>query len=175
MRYPNCLIKKDRLTFSENYILSWHYMYARHPKSFWDEESGYPKYEKISSQQSFNWSAFSIPIWVRFNDKKDYKKSNGVAGYFVQTIKNAHLIDPIIPPNSYGLRHFPLEYNYSHCELYPDQIEKRFKRAFRMALKHKCKVIINPYSSSEKSNLIIDYLMMYYHKIFVYLSSIFGR
>ena len=151
-------------------------MYARHPESFWNQQAGeYLAFEKIRSDQSFNWSAFSIPIWVRFNDRKVYQENYIVVGYYVNTIRNTHKLKPELPPNSYGLKHDPIENNYSHCELYPDKIEKKWKRAYRITLKHKFKIIINSHSNRSTLRMGLDYSTMYFHRFFVLIRNLLEK
>lgn len=142
-------------------------MYARHPKTDWGPDQDFPAFEKISSNQSFNWSAFSIPEWARFTDNQEYRQNYGVAGYYVKTIRKAHELKQDVPRSAYGLKHDPIDNNYSHCVLFPDEIpkkNKKLKRAYRAALRHKIKLSIYPNTDRKRILNYLDYCGMYIHR-----------
>ena len=172
MQFPSCLISKNRKPYPEEKIHYKNYMYARHkPGSDWKEGDELPDLSKIRSQQSFNWSAFSIPVWTRFDDKRKYLPDYGVMGYSVNIIKKAHIYDLALPENAYGLRHNPIKYNYSHCELYPINIlnNKKAKREFGYLLKINCKRKILPNSKVNKLTNLYEYFIMLCHRIIMLL------
>jgi len=172
MRFPRCLETKGRTPYPEHKINLKNYMYARHKPGYdWNPDEEFPDFSKISSYQSFNWSAFSIPVWVRFNDQKEYKKDYGVIGYSVNTIRNIHIIDKTLPLNSYGIKHKPEEFNFSHSELYPLNITKKHKRIYRLNLKHKCQKKILPYSNVSRLRIFFDYFIMLKHRLLVFFSN----
>ena len=142
------------------------FMYARHkPNVDWKVGEEYPDFSKIRSQQSFNWSAFSLPVWVRFNNNKEYQSGYGVIGYSVNTIKNIHLINKDIPENLFCLHHVPENNNYSHCELYPpNKVSKKDGREFRMMLKHNCQKHILPERKVTWVKILMDFPVMWYHR-----------
>ena len=121
-------------------------MYSRHkPNIQWKPEADYPEFNQIKADQSFNWSAFSIPIWTRFNDKMEFLKDYGIIGIKVETIyrssrKFIQNVNPI-------LFHKLLETNYSHCEMNPECVPKNKKkrREFRMMFKHNAIVYLKPF------------------------------
>jgi hypothetical protein len=166
MQFPKCLIKNNRKDLPENKIKNKHYLFARHkPGREWLIGDEYPDFTKIKSDQSFNWSAFSIPIWVRFNDQMTYLDGYGVVGYSVFTIRKAHKINTGLPENMYGVKHNSLVFNYSHCTLYPINASNQTKRDFRMSLKHKCQKKIYPNSNRPWFKNTFDRLIMFYHRI----------
>lgn len=174
MEFPKWLNWGDRKVFPKNKILLVHYMYARHkPGSDWKENDEYPDFSKIRSTQSFNWSAFSIPIWTRFNDKKEYYQDYGVIGYAVQTIRYPNQFDSKVPNGIFDIKHDPADSNYSHCELYEssDSSTKIEKRAYRMALVHKCSIELKPLSTKSNLQLFLDYVIMYWHRSLIWIKS----
>jgi hypothetical protein len=173
MNFPKCLNWGGRKIFPEYKIISKHYMYARHkPGSDWKEEDEYPDFSKIRSTQSFNWSAFSIPIWTRFNDRKEYNADYGVIGYSVKTIRFTSKFDPQVADGIFEVKHKPDEFNYSHCELYEvsNLSNKTEKRAFRMALVHRCSKELRPYATKNTFDIWMDYIKMYWHRFLIFLS-----
>jgi hypothetical protein len=149
-------------------------MYARHPNTDWGTDQEFPLFEKISSNQSFNWSAYSIPTWARFTDQQEFRYNYGVAGYYVKTIREAHKLKQDVLENSYGLKHDPNSNNYSHCVLYPDEIpknNKKLKRAYRATLKHKIKRSIYPNTDRKTILRYFDYFGMFIHRVAVLIKK----
>jgi hypothetical protein len=121
MVFPECLLQGTRKKLPENRISNINLMYARHkPGSEWKDGDEYPDFSKIKSDQSFNWSAYSIPFWVKFNPKREYLSDYGIIGYSVRIIRLCHQLAEGMEnlEGIYGLRHAPDLENYSHCELY---------------------------------------------------------
>ncbi|MDA3892586.1 MAG: hypothetical protein PF517_13055 [Salinivirgaceae bacterium] len=175
MRFPNCLSQKNKKVYPETKISLKNRMYARHkPSVDWKDGEEYPDFSKIRTDQSFNWSAFSIPSWAKFNDNKVYYSDYGVAGYSVDTIRNVHKYSSEFEPNSYGVEHKPLTYNYSHCEIYPNNLTKKEKRAYRMLLKHNCIRPIYPRQENSKLKILYDYIIMFIHRMFVVFNKAQG-
>ena len=172
MQFPSSLKQNDRRKLPENCILSWQYMYARHPRSHWSEDEDFPQFETIRSKQSFNWSAFSIPIWARFNDLMEYQSGYGVAGYRVKTIRRAHEYNDELPKEACGIKHDPIENNYSHCELYPDRITRSAGRLYRLTLKNNVKRPVRPAKDRRKLLIIMDHITMYLHRTTVRLKQL---
>ena len=164
MRFPKLLIRNNRPCLSEYKIHNKNFMYARHkPGSEWIEGEEYPDFSKIKSNQSFNWSAFSLPVWVRFNHLKEYKNEYGVLGYSVNTIRNTNLFTRNLNENTYGVKHIPIDFNYSHCELFPINVDKKQKREFRLMLKNNCSKELYPHQKCDTEKLILDYIKMLRH------------
>lgn len=170
MRFPKKLLQNERKTYDEEFIHSLNYMYARHkPHSEWKLGEDYPDFTKIKSDQSFNWSAFSIPVWARFNSQKIYQADYGVISYSVYTIRNAHLFDENVPANVFGIHHVPDPNNYSHCELYEiNNHSKIDKRAWRMALKHRCHKPHLPEQKVTFVKILIGNTIMWCHRLLIY-------
>jgi hypothetical protein len=169
MLFPNSLLLKKRKTFDEKDILPEHFMYMRHkPGHDWKVGDEFPTYEKINMDQSFNWNVYSIPVWTRFNDQKVYSPEHGIMAYSVGTIKNISEYSADLPPNIVGIKHVPLEFNYSHCELYPNGFEpkaktrkhKNLRRAIRHALTTDWKKKIDPYQKVSFWTNVKEYIKM---------------
>lgn len=170
MNFPENLKWGDQKIYPEHKISKKNYMYARHkPGSDWKDGDEYPDFSKIRSNQSFNWSAFSIPIWVRFNDREEYLKEYGVIGYSVETIRNFHDDVLVSTTSPYGVKHYPLKSNYSHCEMYESKtlITKAEKREFRLKIKHNCIKNLKPYEQRRKTQILLDYVKMYWHRLLI--------
>jgi len=168
MKFPKSLLQNNKPTLSESKIHSFTNLYARHkPGTQWKEGEEYPDFNQIRSNQSFNWSAFSLPIWTRFNDRKEYLMDYGIVGYSVYTVKNIHKLDQTIPENLFGISHKPDPNNYSHCELYCKTNVRSYKRAFRMKLKHRCKIHYFPNQKVNSSKLFKNYVIMLSHRLLV--------
>ncbi len=169
MRFPKSLYQNGRETLGEEKILPITYMFARHkPRVDWVIGEDFPDFTKLKSDQSFNWSPFSLPIWARFNNQKVYFKDYGVMGYSVKKIKNAHLIDNNIPADIFRIHHQPDPNNYSHCELYQtNRPTTKEKRAWRMMLVHNGKTHILPERRCYWVKILIDYSIMWYHCLLV--------
>lgn len=143
-------------------------MFSRHkPGAEWKQGEDYPDFNTIKADQSFNWSAYSIPIWTRFNDQKIYYADYGVMAYSVKTILfikkrlNQH-------EDYFKLDHKPVDYNYSHCELLGDISDKNKteRREIRMIFKHNCMVKFMPFEQMGYSLPWKEILMMYLHRIY---------
>jgi len=166
MKFPNCLVKGNRSTLPQEKIKDLNYMYARHkPGVQWKEGDDFPDFATIRSKQSFNWSAYSIPVWTRFKNKKEYLNNYGVAGYSVNTIRNSGLINTLFENNTFSILHSPLDYNYSHCELNQlKDIPHKNKREIRYTFAVNCIRPIRPDQQIKLSRTLIDRLIMYYHR-----------
>ncbi len=176
MDFPSSLLHKGRRLYSSQHILSFNYMFARCPPSDWDEGDEFPDFNriKIDQNQSFNWSAFSIPIWARFTDLQEYKNGYGVIGYKVGTIRKTNKINPRFDNHIFDLCHKPLTHNYSHCELtLLKPIEKRDRREIRMTFRHRCIRPLLPSKERSKVRQPIDYLRMYSHRIILNIRTLF--
>ena len=173
MTFPKSLIKGNRREFPEDKISTKNLMYARHKPGYdWNEGDDYPDLSKIKIDQSFNWSAYSLPCWARFNPNKVYQSEYGVVGYSVNKIRNPinDLGESILVVNP-NVNHKPEDNNYSHCELVLESpITKSLKREYRTALKHRSVVYLRPHQKPSKI-LFIDYLKMYWHKLLHWLSG----
>lgn len=151
-------------------------MFARCPGTEWHEGEDYPDFAYIRSRQSFNWSVFSIPIWTRFTDTKEYRKCYGVIGYKVDTIRGTHLINPIFENNTFDLCHKPIENNYSHCELSQlKTVPHKLKREIRMTFKHNCIRSIYPSKDPTRTQLFLDVVRMYFHRFNFKLNFVLAR
>ena len=147
MDFPNCLVHNGRKIYPSALILSFNFMFARCPMTDWVEGEDFPDFEKIKSNQSFNWSAFSIPIWARFTNLRVYKSDYGIIGYNVRTIRKTGTLNPKFENDTFKLEHKPIENNYSHCELVQlKAVAKKDKRELRMTFKHNCITPILPLS-----------------------------
>lgn len=166
MHFPKQLYQNERKTYGEESIHSLNYMYARHkPHSEWKAGEEYPDFTKIKSDQSFNWSAFSLPVWARFNNQKVYLAEYGVLGYSVYTMRNAHLFDEKVPVTVFGINHKTDPNNYSHCELYEvNNCSKADKRAWRMTLKHRCHKPLLPFQKVTFPIIAFGFPIMWFHR-----------
>ena len=168
MKFPKKLLSKSRPVLSEERIHDKNYMYCRHSvPSQWKEKDEFPQFNTIGLKQSFNWSSFSIPVWTRFTDNKEYKSNHGVAGYSMFTIRNTNQYDISFKNNSWCVKHLPIDNNYSHCELMVfRELNKTQRRAIRMTLKFKCRAIIRPKQKYNRMRLPSDRLKMYIHWLY---------
>lgn len=168
MHFPKSLYRKNRKQLSSTRINSINLMYARHkPGVEWKKGDEYPDFTKIKSDQSFNWNAYSLPSWVRFNDRKEYKADYGVLGYSVSTLKGKSKKNKDYK-GLYFIIHDPKETNYSHCELAicdGVSITKKQKRGYRMTLSHKSKKCLQPYQKSYLISHFTQYPIMLVHRI----------
>ena len=165
MEHPECLLQKGRKVYSPHFILSFNYMFARCPRNDWESGEDYPNFGQIRSDQSFNWSVFSIPLWTRFTDAQEYRDGYGVIGYKVKTIRETHIINPVFENDTFNILHKPLLNNYSHCELAQlKEVTKKQKRDLRMTFKHKCIRPLYPLKDRSKTQLMFDYSRMYLHR-----------
>lgn len=168
MKYPSSLLTNNRKTFNKTCIKDFNYLYTRHkPSTDWKEEDGLPDFSKIKLDQSFNWCNFSIPIWTRFNNKKEYLHDYAIAGFYVKTIRESHKNSSVkFTQKILEIEHRPEEYNYSHCQLVTlKNLSKTEKRALRMTLRHKC---ITPLKPNEKRNfyyILLDIMKMFCSRI----------
>ena len=176
MQFPECLKRKGRKTLPEKKINNKNLMYARHkPGVQWKIGDEFPDFKQIRSDQSFNWSAFSIPVWARFNERQEFFYNYGVMGYSVHTIRNAHLYkqeNEQIPEKAFGITHKPLENNYSHCEIFPinaqTKIEKRSFRYYLVRINSKRKILPKQYVKKKKN--FVEFFIMMGHRIIVWFS-----
>lgn len=174
MKFPKSLYLKNRQTFPEHKIHVKNRMYARHKLGYdWKNGDEFPIYSKIKVDQSFNWSAYSIPYWTRFNDRKDYLLNYGIMSYSVNTIRNIHAIQTELNERTLGLKHDPTPNNYSHCVIYPDNVEltKITKRYIRYALTHSWEKKIEPNKKFTRLYVILEHLIMFKHRILVKFST----
>ncbi|RLD56920.1 MAG: hypothetical protein DRJ05_10530 [Bacteroidetes bacterium] len=171
MKFPKALLTGNRSAKPKHRINSKNYMYARHvPSHDWDMSEGYPDITKIKADQSFNWSAYSIPIWTRFNDVKKYREDTGIAGYSVKTIKNTNAINSKFKNNILELEHLPRENNYSHCQLSGlKTFTKPERLAIRVTFKHNWRIEVKPNVNINTRKLFLDILKMYIHRIYTKL------
>ncbi len=142
-------------------------MYSRHkPGIDWRIGDDFPDFGKIKVDQSFNWSAFSIPVWARYTDLKEYKSEYGILGICVRSIRKTHEINTIFDNNSWIVRHDPKQFNYSHCELHLlIELNRCQRRQLRMTLKHKATCLLSPQKEYKLRYLMGDYLIMLYHRL----------
>lgn len=177
MIFPKSLGKNERDRIEENLIPNCNLIFMRHkPGSVWKDKADFPEYSQISSDQSFNWGAFSIPLWVRFNDRGKYLEEYGVTGVTIKAVRESHKYNGNLPPNLYGLHHVPVKLNYSHSELYKINIDnfqkrviKEYKQEFRYHLKQRNKLKIFPNEEINYLRLRWHYLLMYRDRITFFL------
>ncbi len=178
MKFPKCLEQRNRKVIQEKFILFFNFMFARHkPYSQWLPDDEYPEFSQIRTDQSFNWSVFSTPIWTRFNNQKQYLRDYGVIGYKVRTIKCTSKYDNQFEDETLLLKHKPDKNNYSHCELYLNkEITRKQKRDLRYTLKNECiksyKPLENPPS---KRKIIYGYFVMYLHRLIFHIVVLFKK
>ena len=169
MKFPVTLLQNIRKAHTQDKIKPVRLMFARHkPGDDWKVGDPYPNFSRIKSNQSFNWSAYSIPIWTRFTDKKEYRKNHGVVGYRVGTIRFTSKFNKDFSDYTFDVKHKPFRYNYSHCELVVNKnLNKAQKRSIRMTLVHNC--VVSIYPNTEPTNLqnCINYLRMLIHRFLI--------
>ena len=172
MKYPKYLLANNRKQYPEERIHQKNLMYARHkPGPQWEDQDDFPNFDSIRSDQSVNWSAFSIPVWVRFTNTKEYKSDYGVAAYSVFGVRNAHLYNKQLKENSSTVKHIPVDFNYSHCQFHHQNLSKKERRLFRITLKHHCKPLIYPKTRYRKINLFFGLFVMLKHRLLVGFSK----
>jgi hypothetical protein len=173
MRFPNCLKQKGRPVLENKRIRLKNYMYARHkPNIDWIYGDPYPDFSRIRTQQSFNWSAFSIPVWTRFNDKKEFLSDYGVVGYCVRTITKTFEIDSKYENESYLLEHIPLEQNYSHCQMFKNKnFSNKQGRKIRLTFGHNAQVCLYPEEKYKQYKIWIDKIIMIYHRTLTFFTG----
>ncbi len=174
MRFPKHLYSngKENSPLDSSKIKFYQYLYMRVHHSHWDDKDEFPGLNVIKTDQSLNWGAFSIPIWARFDDNKNYKIDNGVIGVKVKAIISNYRSNHNNTDANYPLiLHKPLQNNYSHCELnnYLKDISKSKKRDYRFNIKNNCKIFCKPNEIKMNSNSIKEHIVMYFN----YLVSIF--
>jgi hypothetical protein len=171
MNFPGFFLNKGKLSeLPEKSILDSHFMYVRHkPGHDWNREDGLPDFSKIkigtdkNERQSMNWNIFSIPIWARFNDKKDYNADYAVIAYSVDVIRHTSKFDTNFDDLSLSIIHDPIENNYSHCELIMNKkLSKSQKREIRMTLKHNHFIALLPGQEQSKLEIIKEIINMYF-------------
>lgn len=167
MKFPKQLIKKGRNIIPNNKIKSRNLMFARHKPGYdWNNKEGFPDFSKIKVDQSFNWSAYSIPIWARFNDKKEYKADYGIVGYSVGVIREPRIFEGYKIKVKPEVFHVPLEFNYSHCQLDNlNNLPKDIRRNIRYSFRNKCVISILPNQEISKLAILKDLIKMYYHRL----------
>jgi len=176
-------MKNGREKLSENKILSFHCLYSRHKAySQWEKDVDYPDFNQIQIDQSFNWSAFSYPVWTRFNPEKEYMPNYGIMSYKVFTIKNLHKYSELIPKNSIGIEHAPEEYNYSHCQLYPInsdfekcKINREKRRELRHILSRRWVKKLEPYEEPNKIEFLRYFSVYIVHRASLYFSKLYCK
>lgn len=171
MRFPHLLRCTKCKPFPKEKIHPKNLVYSRHaPDSVWKRGEKFPDINQIKENQSFNWSAFSIPQWVRFNPEKVYQKEQGVCAFPVYAIRKAHLCADELPEDIFEIKHDPIKINYSHCQIYP---KYPGKRAYKMALRHSLKINAKPKipPGEEQSWWIVglEFFNMLKHRILVLL------
>ena len=169
MNYPRCLYQRNRKKLDDSQIKNNHYLFMRNKPGFsWDIEENIPDFSQISSNQSFNWCRYSIPQWVRFNEKKKYLIDYAIVGIKSKVIRYSKKHDNNLENFIYNVTHVPLDFNYSHCELFQKKeiISKLEKRAFRMILKFNCKIYLNPYKEYNLFIILYHLSKMLLYKIF---------
>lgn len=154
MNFPKSLYQRDRQKLNDKKIKNHHYLYMRNKPGYsWKVEDGIPDFNTIKVDQSFNWCLFSIPIWARFNDKKEYLENYAVTGIKTKTIRLTKEINNKFENFSWTAEHLPIENNYSHCQLKKlnEKLTKDKIRELRLTLKHKSKIYFKP---DQKCNLL---------------------
>lgn len=183
MQFPRTLNANGRKKLNEKKILSFHYMYARHKAvTDWKEGDEFPDYNKIKVNQSFNWSAFSYPVWARFIPGKKYMSNYGIMRYKVHTIKNIHKHSKILPEKSFDIKHEPEDENYSHCELNPINIQiehktkdRKNRREFRYILSRYWDKKLNPFEEPSQSEIRKYFITLLFHRISIYINFLFKQ
>lgn len=172
MRFPYLLKCRKCKPLPEKKINEKNLMYSRHaPDSEWKRGEEFPDTNQIKMNQSFNWSAFSIPVWVKFDPEKEFKRDHGVCAFPVYAIRKAHLYSPELPENFIGVEHDPKEYNFSHCQLYSENKPKRaIRMAFRLALKKNATPKIQPYTKVTFGSILVEFFRMIKHRLIVLFS-----
>jgi len=170
MRFPSILKCNKCKPLSKEKIHPKNLVYSRHaPDSVWKRGEKFPDINQIKEDQSFNWSAFSIPQWVRFNPQKIYQKDQGVCSFPVFAIKKAYQYNEQLPDDIFELEHDPLEYNYSHCQIHPNIQEN--KRSAKMALRYSLKIHAKPKIEPDDEQswwfVLFEYINMIKHRILV--------
>jgi hypothetical protein len=165
MKFPSFFLEQKKRPILEGDIFKdFHFMYARHkPGHDWNIEEGIPDFSKIKlKDQSFNWSIYSIPIWTRFNDKKEYLDNYAVVGFSVDTICHTSLWSTEFKDSTLGLEHKPIELNYSHCQLKLNiqNLSNFEKRNLRVILKNKSYVPLYPRESQSSYKILFDIIKM---------------
>lgn len=178
MNFPTQLLRGNRKEKPQERILLFHYAFVRHkPGHDWKDEDELPDFTKIKIEdQSCYWDQYSIPIWARFNDVKEYKEDYAVVAYKVSTIRQTSKVLRIkkytkveFDDLTLNIRHLPIDTNYSHCEMSSIVLNKTERREIRMTLKHNSKVYLKP---NEKRNLILLQLDYYKMLSFRWISAL---
>lgn len=113
MEFPQELVKNNRLNIEFSDEKGDSFLYMRVPPPHIDDHGAWI-YANLRSDQSFNWSLFSMPHWVRFNGDRIYLKDNRVIAFQVLYLMNASKLDPSFESDSWTLKHDSDEFNYSH-------------------------------------------------------------
>lgn len=147
-------------------------MYARHKNGAeWNDLEDFPAFHTIKADQSFNWNAFSIPIWVRFTGSEEliFNENYGVVSYKVNGIREKKNYKGV-EKKYFNLLHIPEEKNYSHCQLESiSAASKAERRDIRMTLKHCCKVIVKPNETYNEKAVKYDLLKMKFEQLILKL------
>ncbi len=169
MKYPKCLEQKNRNALPNERIKSKNYMYVRHkPNVDWKEGDTYPDFSRLKSDQSCNWSAYSIPIWARFTDEKEFKYDYGIYAYSVKTIIEEYRNFSKTDRNNI-IEHKPIQYNYSHCQLnIKKNISHKKKRELRLRFKIRSFSCLKPFENYKQYRIIIDFINMWRHRLLTY-------
>jgi hypothetical protein len=167
MKYPLLLYKFGRRNLSDKSIKDYHYMFMRNkPNHGWDVAEGVPDFTTIKPDQSFNWCRFSLPVWVRFDDKKMYRRNYAVVAIYMNSVRHSQGIDQRFPDYSHNIKHKALPANYSHCELVEKKLDKPTRRALRMTLRHRSQVCLLPEELPGLLMIIRYWLNMFVYKLF---------
>lgn len=161
MDFPISLYKNGRKTIPTNLISTKDLIFARHSSS-----NGYtgklPNFASIKHDQSFNWSAFSIPSWVRFGTLEEYKKdSHGIAGYSIGIF-----LDP--EPGShndarFNLVHDPIEINYSHVTIQNNSINNLHINLFKKIIRRQIEIAhLSKYDCLPKNEYSNEFIKTHY-------------
>ena len=175
MQFPNSLLRGIRKIHTSNKIKFCHFMYVRVPDIQYDGNyDDFPNLAYIRSEQSTTWSAYSLPDWTRFNDKKHYISNSGILGLKVKTILEIN-INTEEQPNFWRLLHIPVEFNYSHCQF---QTNKPYDRSNnlknRILLKNNSIEFTKPHLPLNQ-NCFIASCKMYFHRIACFIPIFKGQ
>lgn len=161
MDFPISLHKDGRKTIPCNLISHKDIIFARHSSSS-DYTGDLPNFGSIKHDQSFNWSAFSIPSWVRFGPFKEYKKdTHGIAGYSIGIF-----LDPKSQKNEdakFNLVHKPEENNYSHVIIENNSINNLKVSLFKKAIRRQIELAhLSIYDCLPKNEYTSETIKMHY-------------
>ncbi len=172
MRFPRTLLKRNRTEIRISLYATKSQVFIRFkPEIQWTPGEDIPRYDQIRTEnQSCNWDLLSIPIWVRFDDSKNYKDDYAVVGIFL-----AHLLKKESNEGNYfwKIEHKPLDNNYSHCDLSIDgsQIPKSVKRQMKLELKHSQVIHFKPYEKPDFLYSLKERFFLKFRKIQYYFNK----